>query len=312
MTDGVTPADLLQKGYMEFVVQKAIDCGFGAVAAIQMATLNVAEHFGLDALVGGIAPAKHADMLIIPDPAVIAPEMVVSKGRIVAEKGRALVQPRRHVFSEKSLASVHIPEPLKPDDFILRAPEDAPVVRVRVIDLITALVTKELQMEMPVTGGEILADTAKDIIKAAAIDRVHEPGKRFVGLIRGMGMKSGAFASSAAWDSSDIIVVGASDADMALAVNRIREMRGGAVVCDGQAVLAELALPVMGIMADIPLAETARQLDVVRAAVAGLGVHFPDPLLTLVTLTGAAIPYLRICDEGLVNLKNGNTTEIWI
>ena len=185
-------------------------------------------------------------------------------------------------------------------------------VRVRIIDLITELVTQELQMEMPVSGGEILADTGKDIIKVAAIDRVHEPGKRFVGLIQGTGMKSGAFASSAAWDSSDIIVVGASDADMALAVNRIREMQGGAVVCDGQAVLAELALPVMGIMAQIPIAEMALQLDAIRAAVAGLGVHFSDPLLTLVTLTGAAIPYLRICDEGLVNLKNGKTTGLWI
>jgi adenine deaminase len=312
VTDGVTPADLLSKGYMEFVVQKAIDCGFDAIVAIQMATLNVAEHFGLDALVGGIAPAKHADMLIIPDPATIDPEVVISKGRVVAENGQALVHTRRHAFTTQSLASVHISEPLKPADFSIRSPEDAPVVRVRIIDLITELVTQELQMEMPVSGGEILADTGKDIIKVAAIDRVHEPGKRFVGLVRGTGMKSGAFASSAAWDSSDIIVVGASDADMALAVNRIREMQGGAVVCDGQAVLVEMALPVMGIMAQIPIAEMARQLDAIRAAVGGLGVHFSDPLLTLVTLTGAAIPYLRICDEGLVNLKNGKTTGLWI
>jgi len=312
VTDGVTPEDLLQKGYMEFVVQKAIDCGFDAVTAIQMATLNVAEHFGLAALVGGIAPAKHADMLIIPAPATIVPEIVISKGRVVAENGQALVQTRRHVFSKQSLASVNIPEPLKPADFSVRPPEDAPVVRVRVIDLITALVTQELQMEMPVAGGEILSDTGKDIIKVAAIDRVHEPGKRFVGFVRGTGMKSGAFASSAAWDSSDIIVVGASDADMALAVNRIREMQGGAVVCGGNAVLAELALPVMGIMAQIPIAEMSRQLGAIRAAIEELGVLFPDPLLTLVTLTGAAIPYLRICDEGLVNLKNGKTTGLWI
>ena len=312
VTDGVSPADLLQKGYMEYVVQKAIDCGFDAITAIQMATLNVAEHFGLDALVGGIAPAKHADMLIIPDPGTIIPEVVISMGRVVAENGQILTHPRRHVFSEQSLASVHIPEPLKPADFSIRPPGDAPFVRVRIIDLITELVTQELQMEMPVADGQILADTGKDIIKVAAIDRVHEPGKRFVGLVQGTGMKSGAFASSAAWDSSDIIVVGVSDADMALAVNRIREMQGGAVVCDGQAVLAELALPVMGIMAQIPIEEMAQQLNAIRTAIGTLGVHFSDPLLTLVTLTGAAIPYLRICDEGLVNLKNGKTTGLWI
>jgi adenine deaminase len=312
VTDGVTPSDLIHKGYMEYVVQKAIDCGFGAVAAIQMATLNVAEHFGLDALVGGIAPAKHADMLIIPEPARIVPEVVISRGRVVAENGQVLVHPRRHAFSKQSLASVHIPEPLKPVDFSILAPQDTPTVRVRIIDMITELVTQELQAEMPVTGGEILADTGKDIIKVAAIDRVHEPGKRFTGLIHGIGMKSGAFASSAAWDTSDIIVVGASDADMALAVNRIREMQGGAVVCDQGAVLVEVALPVMGIMAQTPVLEMARQLDAFGTAIGTLGVNFSDPLLTLVTLTGAAIPYLRICDDGLVNLKNGVTTGLWI
>ncbi len=312
VTDGVSPADLLHKGYMEYVVQKAIDCGFDAITAIQMATLNVAEHFGLDDLVGGIAPAKHADMLIIPNPGRIIPDIVISRGRVVAENGQVLTQPRRHAFSKQSLASVNIHEPLDPADFSIRSPVDAPFVRVRIIDLVTELVTQELQMEMPVADRQIIADTEKNIIKVAAIDRVHEPGKRFVGLVRGTGMKSGAFASSAAWDTSDIIVVGVSDADMALAVNRIREMQGGVVVCDQQVILAELALPVMGIMAQVSLSEMAKQLDAIRTAVRGLGVHFSDPLLTLVTLTGAAIPYLRICDEGLVNLKNGKTTGLWV
>lgn len=312
VTDGVSPADLIHMGYMEYVVQKAVDCGFDPVTAIRMATLNVAEHFGLDALIGGIAPAKHADMMIIPAPDVIVPGVVISKGRIVAENGKVLAPPRKHVFSEKSLASVNIPEPLKPADFRIHPPGKTLFAGVRVIDLITELVTQELQMEMPVLDGQVLADTQNDIVKVAAIDRAHEPGKRFVGLVRGTGMKSGAFASSAAWDTSDIIVVGASDADMALAANRIRQMQGGAVVCDQGAVLAELALPVMGIMAQAPLAEMARQLEDIRVAISGLGVSFSDPLLTLVTLTGAAIPYLRICEEGLVNLKNGKTTGLWV
>jgi adenine deaminase len=312
VTDGVTPGDLIHRGYMEYVVQKAIDCGFDPVTAIQMATQNVAEHFGLDALVGGIAPAKHADMLIIPDPAAIVPQVVISRGRVVVENGQILAHPRRHVFSAQSLASINIPEPLKPDDLSIRPPVDASFVKVRIIDLITELVTQELEMEMPVAGGQIVSDTEKDIIKVAAIDRTHEPGKRFVGLVRGTGMKSGAYASSAAWDSSVVIVAGVSDADMALAVNRIREMQGGVVVCNGHAVLAELALPVMGLMAQAPLADMARDIDAVRAAIGSLGVHFSDPLLTLCTLSGAAIPYLRICEEGLVNIKNGKTVGLWI
>ena len=311
-TDGVSPEDLVQKGYMEYVVQKAINCGFDTVTAVQMATLNVAEHFGLDALVGGIAPAKQADMVIVPNPATIVPEVVISRGKVVAENGQAVVKTRKHAFSVPSLNSVHIPEPLTAADFSIRFSGDSPQVQVKIIDLITELITQELHLDMPVTGGEIRADIEKDIVKTAAIDRVHEPGKRFVGLLRGTSMTTGAFASSAAWDGPDIIVVGASDADMALAVNRIREMQGGAVVCDQNRVVAELALPIMGLMSDIPLKEMARQLEAIRQAIGRLGVRFSDPLLTIVTLTGAAIPYLRICEGGLVNLKNGNTTDLWV
>ena len=311
VTDGLTPADLISKGHMDYVVQKAIHCGFNPVTAIQMATLNVAEHFGLDNLIGGIAPARHADMVIIPDPHTIVPEYVISKGQVVAENGKTVLSPAIHAFSGQSLSSIHIPEPLTPLDFIIHAPENAVSAQVRIIDQITGLVTHELQQELPVVDGEIKADIEKDIIKVAAIDRRHAPGKRFVGLIRGTGMTSGAMASSAAWDTSDIVIVGACDADMALAVNRIRELQGGVVVCNQNSILAELALPIMGIMSRISIEKLAEEIAAIQNAAAGLGIKFSDPLLTLVTLTGAAIPYLRICEEGLMNLKNGSISDLW-
>jgi adenine deaminase len=309
-TDGVSPADLLEKGYMEYVVQKAVDCGFDPVTAIQMASLNVAEHFGLDNLIGGIAPAKHADLMIIPDLKTIAPEIVISKGKIVTQNGQVKVEPRKHRFSEKSLKSVRLPNPLNPSDFAICLSGKQPAVQVRVIDLINELVTQELQMELPLAEGQIHVDLEKDIIKIAAIDRVHDPESRFVGLLRGTGMKSGAVASSAAWDTSDIIAIGVSDTDLAFAVNRIREIQGGAVVCDQGKIVAELPLPVMGIISQLPIIDLVRQLDAVRKALSALGIRFHDPLLTIVALTGAAIPYLRICEEGLVNLKNGKTVTL--
>ena len=309
-TDGVEPRDLIEKGYMEFVLQKAIDYGFDPVAAIQMATLNVAEHFSLDGLIGGIAPGRYADLVIIPDVQTIKAQVVISNGEVVAKNGQLLTAPRRHTFTKPSLNSVNLPRDMKASDFIISTQASAPQVKVRVINMVTDLVTAELAMQRPVTDGQINPDIDQDVIKVAAIDRTHNPGKMYVGLIKGFGLKSGAMACSAAWDTSDIIVAGTNDEDMAGAVNRIRTLQGGAVVCKNGEILAELPLPIFGIMSDLPIETIARRLQKIKSAVSDLGVSFPDPLLTLITLTGAAIPYLRICEEGLVNLKDGKTVGL--
>jgi adenine deaminase len=133
-----------------------------------------------------------------------------------------------------------------------------------------------------------------------------------VGLIQGFGLQSGAIACSAAWDTSDIVVVGANDTDMAFAVNRIRKLQGGTVVCDHQTILSELPLPVFGLVSDLPLETIDQKFKDVAKAAKNLGVSFPQPVLSLITLTGAAIPYLRICEEGLVNLKQGMTLPLFI
>jgi adenine deaminase len=309
-TDGVDPEDLIEKGYMEFVLQKAIDCGFDPVAAIQMATLNVAEHFSLDALIGGIAPGRFADMVIIPDVHTIKARTVVSNGKVIARGGELLTTPRKHEYSMESLNSVKLLEDIKSRDFVIPANESQDPVKVRLINMVTDLVTAESEVRWPVTDGQLRPDVNQDVVKVAAIDRTHNPGKKTVGLIKGFGLKSGAMACSAAWDTTDIIVVGADDADMAEAVNRIHALQGGAVVCDKGRILAELPLPIFGIMSDLPIEDITRRLQEIKKAAANLGVRHPDPLLTLITLTGAAIPYLRICEEGLVNLKSGKTLAL--
>ena len=311
-TDGVEPADLLEKGFMEFVLQKAINCGFDPVGAIQMATLNVAEHFSLDTIIGGIAPGRYADMVVIPDVHTINARLVISMGRVIAREGKILVFPRKHKYTPKSLNSVKLPRDMEPADFSIRVEKDTAETRVRVIDLVTDLVTAELETQCPVIDGYLHPDLHQDVVKASAIDRTHCPGKISNGLIKGFGLKSGAMACSAAWDTSDIIVVGADDADMACAANRIHALQGGAVVCEKGRILVELPLPVFGIMSDLPIEDIARRLKEIKKAASALGVRHPDPLLTLITLTGAAIPYLRICEEGLVNLKDGKTRSLFV
>jgi adenine deaminase len=311
-TDGVEPRDLIEKGYMEYVLQKAIDYGFDPITAIQMATLNVAEHFALDSLIGGIAPGRFADMVMIPDLTTIRARMVISNGKVIAQGGKLADAPRRHTFTQASLNSIRLSRQLKPADFAIRTDHETATVNVRLINMVTDLVTAELVTPWAVTQGELKPAIDQDVVKAAAIDRTHNPGKMTVGLIKGFGLKSGAVACSAGWDSSDIVVAGTNDADMAAAVNRICELQGGVVVCENEGILAELPLPIFGIMSDQPIETIAAKLQEIKKVISQLGVPFPDPVLTLVTLTGAAIPYLRICDEGLVNLKNGKTLDFII
>jgi adenine deaminase len=312
VSDSIAPADLIENGYMEGILQKAIDWGFEPIKAIQMATLNVAEHFSLDHLIGGIAPGRYADLVIIPDMANIKARMVISNGRIVAENGKMLISPRKHQFSQKSLNSIQLPREIKPSDFMIAAPAGTPKVRVRMISMVTDLVTSEVVSDWPVNDGQLAADSSQDIIKISAIDRTHRPGNLFTGLIKGFGLKSGAIASSAAWDTSDIVVIGANDKDMAFAANRIRSLQGGTVVCDRGKILSELPLPIFGLISDLPLQSIDRQLKELTKAAQNLGVRFPQPMLSLTTLTGAAIPYLRICEEGYVNLKDGQQVPLFV
>ena len=180
------------------------------------------------------------------------------------------------------------------------------------MNMVTDLVSAEITEPIAVRDGQLFIDPDKEIAKIAAIDRTHKPGRRFTGLIKGFGIHSGAIACSAAWDTTDIIVVGRDDSDMAAAVNRIRNLQGGVVICQDGHMLAELALPIFGLIADLKIEALVDQFAEVTRAAQNQGIPFPEPVLSLITLTGAAIPYLRICEEGLVNLKDGKTVSLFV
>jgi adenine deaminase len=312
VTDGVRPADLLENGYMDHVVQTAIDRGIDPGLAIRMATINPADYFGLDGFTGGIAPGRQADLLILPEKSIIKPEMVISKGKVISQSGRLLAPPRGHSFSRESLNSVHLPRAVTAEDFALIVQPPCPQVRVRAIDQITDLVTRELIVSVPAADGEIHTDTRSDLLKVAAVERRLVPGKIFVGLIRGFGLKTGAMACSAAWDTSDILVVGENEADMAEAVNRIHALQGGMVLCAGGKILAEIPLPIFGLMSDLPVPELAGKIEEMKNQAKALGFPFEDPHKTLIPLTGAAIPFLRLSEQGLVDIKTGKPVPLFL
>ncbi len=309
-SDGTQPGRLVTEGYMESIVQKAIDLGFEPVTAIQMATINIAQHFGIDDFTGGIAPGKCADIVIIPDIQTIQPEYVISNGQVIARNGQIVVQPRKHTFPKSMQNSVHLTKNFDASDFDIPLESNSTSARVRVIEQATGLVTREAIMDVPVSNGLLQSDTSKDILKVAAIERTYLPGKTFVGFIKGTGLKHGAIATSTTWDTCDIIVVGAHEVDMARAVNRLKELDGGIVVCDGNKILAEISLPFGGIFSTQPMETIANEFQGIQQAAANLGCALPDICVTLSVLTTPAIPYLRICEQGLVDLKQNRFVDL--
>jgi adenine deaminase len=312
VTDGLNPVDLHDLGNVDYVVQKAIDCGFDPVSAIQMATVNPAEYLSLEGILGGIAPGRYADLVILPDIQTIKPEWVISMGQIAFRAGELLLRPREHVFSPKNLNTVHLTNRFEASNFSISAAGRTSPVKVRVIDQVTDLVTKESVASLPVIDGKIQSDPGRDLLKIAAIDRVFSPGKRSLGFIRGFSLRAGAAASSSAWDTSDIIVVGENEQDMAGAVNRVVELRGGAVFCVGGKIAAEIPLPIFGLMSDLPMESLVQGYRKLAQAMKDLGCPLKDPLRTLTTLTCAAIPFLRICEEGLVDIKTGKKVSLFV
>jgi adenine deaminase len=301
VSDGIWPPDLLARGYMDGIVQQAIDLGLPPVTAFQMVSLNPAERFGLDGELGGIAPGRWADLLVLPGLRAVRPETVIARGQVVAREGVCLVP----------LPALPLPAGLYPgvragalEPESLRLPAAGARARVRAIRVAGDIVTTEALAEMPVADGGVAADPTGDRLLAAALDR-RTGARRGLGVVEGFGLREGALASTLSFDTADLVLVGASPAALAAAARRTVALGGGFVVVDGGGrVLAELALPLGGIASPEGVPAVARGLGAVTDATRSLGCRLPNPLLSLQTLTFTAIPALRLTTRGLLDVKS--------
>ncbi|MER3455295.1 MAG: adenine deaminase [candidate division GAL15 bacterium] len=306
VTDSVGALEILEEGYMDAVVRKAVRRGLHPVEAVRAATLAPAERFRLDGEVGGLAPGRYADFSLVPDLGEFRPTVVVSNGQVVAREGRPLIRIPAHRYPEALLNSVRTELP-SAEAFRVRAPVMRGVVRARVIDLVTHLVTREGEAELSVQDGEALC--GPDLALVAALDR--QGGAPFVGFVRGFGLRAGACATSMAWDSPLLIAVGSSPEELRFALERLRVLGGGVVVCAGGRVLAELAAPVAGVVSLDSLEEVARRETALDGALRVLGARGPRPSLTVDVLTAGAIPHFRVCDRGYVRVRDGAVLGVW-
>lgn len=302
VTDSVDARRLLAAGYLDAVIQRAIDTGLDPVRAIQAATLNVAEHFRLDHRLGAIAPGREADLALVPDLRTIRPTLVLSRGQVIARNGQPLVRARRHQYPPWLYRTVRLPA-VTTEWF--RLPIGQGTERLRALAFGEGLVTAETWVEVAVDDGAMALAPGVDLAKLVCIERQSETPRRFVGLAQGFGLRAGAYATTSGWDAACITAIGADDADLALAVNRVRELQGGLVVSAGGRVLAECATPVGAIWSEAPAGAVAAAEERAEQALRALGVRHPRPLLALDILTTGAIPHLRLTPLGYVRLRDG-------
>jgi len=304
-TDDRAPADLLDEGHIDHMVRVAVAEGIPPVSAIRIATLNPSEYFHLHDR-GAIAPGRRADLVVFSDLRAPRAEMVFWDGRLAAQDGQAIPweRPQRPIMLRSSMN-------VDWSQLGFRIPANGR--RVRLIGLIPdQIITEHRIEELPVQEGDVRAEPGRDIAKLAVIERHAATGNVGLGFVQGMGLQKGAIASTVAHDHHNIVVAGADDESMFSAVQAIAAMRGGMAAACGDTLLAQLPLPIAGLMSDQPIETVRRQMDEVLAAARQLGSPLHDPFMALSFLALPVIPSLKLTDRGLVDVDQYQLVPLFV
>ncbi len=303
-TDDSHSATLVAEGHMDRVVRFAISQGISPILAIQMATINTAEHFGVSREIGMIAPGRYADILLVNDLELFTVDTVIAKGLVAVEKGQLTFSFPSPSRPDWATHSVQLPRPLGAADFRLFSNRN-PVADAHVIGIIeNQAPTRHLKIQLPVVNGEVCADLENDIAKLALIDRHHGTGDVQVALVHGFGFtQSCAVASTVAHDSHHLLVVGTDEDNMAVAANILAQSGGGQVVVRDGKIIGKVDLPVGGLMSNLPAAQVARQVETVLQGFRECGCNLNNPNMQLSLLALVVIPELRISNQGLVDVS---------
>lgn len=315
-TDGTDPQTFIEEGYLDASLKTALKLGVPPKLAYQMVTINVAEHFRLDHLIGSLSPGKMADILIIPSPNDFSPQWVMCDGKIIYKDGKSLVEPKK-VFSPRYMFNtVKVPEQM-----ISSLTKGAPAVptnlpslagagfaetgalakvgkgKVRAIELVTGLVTREkiINLEDP--------EESNDVVMLLALNRVEGKGS-FMGLLKGFGLQRGAYGTTMSWDTIDMFIVGCDTHSMVTVIHRLKEIGGGGVYAMGGKVVSEFRAPLCGFYSLKPMEILRAEVKELEESLKRNGVRWEKPILTIDTLGTPAIPHLRITHHGYVNLKD--------
>jgi adenine deaminase len=313
-TDDSHSGTLVHDGHMDRVVRHAIEQGLDPVIAIQMATINTAEHFGLARELGSITPGRRADVLVVSDLARLSIDEVYARGRKLASGGKLDVEIPAWDYPQSAKQTVKLGKELSAKDFDIPAPDGAASVKARVIGVIeNQAPTRALEAELPVENGLVAMNRAEDICQIALVERHRGTGDVVNGFVSGFGyMRDCAMASTVAHDSHHMIVVGTNKRDMAIAANRLGEVGGGVVMVSEGKELAMVELPIAGLMSDERAEIVAEKAERLTAAMREMGCTLNNAYMQHSLLALVVIPELRISDLGLIDVTNFKKIDLFV
>ncbi|MCA9950320.1 MAG: adenine deaminase, partial [Anaerolineales bacterium] len=303
-TDDSHSGTLVNAGHMNRVVRHAIAQGLKPITAIQMATLNTAEHFGVEKDIGSITPGRYADIIISSNLVELPIEVVISAGEVVAENGRIAIDLPTYNYPAFAKNTIKLGKQLSANDFDIPAPSINSTIEVRTIGVIeNQAPTHALTHTLPAKQGVLQMDMRQDVCQIALVERHRATGKVINGFVNGFGFDVDcAIGSTVAHDSHHMIVVGTNKPDMALAANRLGEVGGGVVVFKDGIEIALVELPIAGLMSNERAEIVAQKAARMVAAFNECGCTLNNAFMQLSLLALVVIPELRISDLGLVDV----------
>jgi len=313
-TDDCHSGTLVHEGHMDRVVRHAIAQGLNPITAVQMATINTAQHFRLEHELGSIAPGRLADFLIVSDLAALAVDAVYGRGVLLAKGGALEAEIAPYDYPPRARNTVTLGKRLAAGDFDIAAPKGANEVRVRVIGVIeNQAPTRALEADLAVEDGLVAMDRAGDVCQIALVERHRGTGGVVNGFVSGFGYTQDcAIASTVAHDSHHMIVVGTNKEDMALAANRLGEVGGGVVVFSRGKELALIEMPIAGLMSDERAEIVAAKAERLSEAMRQLGCTLNNAVMQHSLLALVVIPELRISDTGIIDVTRFERVELFV
>jgi adenine deaminase len=313
-TDDCHSGTLVNEGHMDRVVRHAIAQGLKPITAIQMATLNTAQHFGLEREIGSITPGRLADFLIVSDLVQMTIDEVFARGVLAAKGGKLEIDIPPYDYPESARNTVHLGREVLAADFDIKAPAGANEVRVRVIGVIeNQAPTRALEADLGVEDGLVAMDRQNDVCQIAVVERHRGTGKVVNAFVSGFGyVEDCAMASTVAHDSHHIIVVGTNKQDMALAANRLAEVGGGVVLFSKGRELALVEMPIAGLMSDERAEIVAAKAEKLTQAMRAMGCNLNNAYMQHSLLALVVIPELRISDAGLIDVRTFEKVDLFL
>ena len=314
VTDDSHSGTLVHDGHMNRVLRHAIAQGLKPITAIQMMTLNTAQHFGMERDIGSIAPGRQADIVLTKDLVEFNAELVMARGKVLAENGVLSVGIPPATYPDFAKGTIHLGKKLAAADFDISAPTGANEVRARVIGVIeNQAPTKALEADLKVSDGLVEMDSKNDVCQIALVERHRATGDVVNAFVSGFGYdKPCAVASSVAHDSHHMIVIGTNKADMALAANHLGKVGGGITVFSQGVELASVELPIAGLMSDERSEIVADKAAKMVAAMEACGCKLNNAYMQHSLLGLVVIPALRISDKGLVDVTKFEKVDLFI